>query len=109
VYKVAYNLRQAIGNIYEALDRGDLAVLTLLYLSAAFDTVDHSTLLQRLETSYDIDGVVLSWLSSYIQHHNIDCNMIAAESPVSLVQYCCAGFHKDQQGSLHRSTLAISV
>ena len=37
--------------ILDALDRGDLAALTLLDLSAAFDIVDHRTLIRRLETS----------------------------------------------------------
>jgi hypothetical protein len=32
-----------------ALDSGDLAVLTLLDLSVAFDSVDHETLLGRLQ------------------------------------------------------------
>jgi len=42
-----------------ALDTGDIAVLTLLDLSAAFDTVDHATLLRRIETSYGM--AVLCW------------------------------------------------
>jgi len=34
-----------------ALDSGDLAMLTLLDLSSAFDIVDNDTLLQRLQRS----------------------------------------------------------
>ena len=35
---------RVLSDILGALDRGDFAVLTLLDLSAAFDTVDHETL-----------------------------------------------------------------
>ena len=41
-------------DILRAPDAGDLTMLTLLDLSAAFDTVDHATLLRRLKISYDI-------------------------------------------------------
>jgi len=49
-----------------ALDSGDLAVLMLLDLSAAFDCVDHATLLQRLRVSYGLEGDVISWFESYL-------------------------------------------
>jgi len=57
---------KVLSDILLAVDKGDLAVLTLLDLSAAFDMVDHSILLRRLETSYGIDGSVLQWLRSYL-------------------------------------------
>ena len=53
-------------DILRALDTGNLAVLTLLDLSAAFDTVDHATLLRRLSVTYGLDGAVLSWFRSYL-------------------------------------------
>jgi len=40
-----------LSDILTDLDNGDIAALTLLDLSAAFDTVDHATLLRRLQTS----------------------------------------------------------
>ena len=53
-------------DILLALDSGDLALLTLLDQSAAFDTVDHVILLQRLKISYGISGPVLGWLTCYL-------------------------------------------
>ena len=48
-----------LSDILDALDHGDLAVLTLLDLSAAFDTVDHTTLLRLLQTTFGITDTVL--------------------------------------------------
>ena len=63
VYRAYHSTETAvlrvISDILEALDRGDLAALTLLDLSAAFDTVDHTILIRRLETSYGIHSTVL--------------------------------------------------
>ena len=53
-------------DILLALDSGNLAILSLLDLSTAFDTVDHDTLLRRLQTSYGFDGIVIKWLISYL-------------------------------------------
>ena len=38
----------------------------LLDMSAAFDTVDHKFLLERLEVSFGVKGLVLAWLSSFL-------------------------------------------
>jgi len=48
------------------VDAGDLAALALLDLSAAFDTVDHTKLVCRLDISYGIRGRALTWFTSYL-------------------------------------------
>jgi hypothetical protein len=57
---------RVLADILSSLDRGDVIVLSLLDLSAAFDTVDHSILLRRLELSYGLSGSVLRWFHSYL-------------------------------------------
>ena len=42
------------------------AVLLLLDLSAAFDTVNHKILFHRLRSRFGIKGKALSWLQSYL-------------------------------------------
>jgi len=48
---------RVLSDILLAVDRGDVAALILLNLSAAFDTVDYEILLQRLQTTYGISDV----------------------------------------------------
>ena len=46
-------------DIVLALDKGETVLLILLDLSAAFDTVNHSLLLSRLQQRYGLCGTVL--------------------------------------------------
>jgi len=54
---------KVLTDILLAVDAGDLSALVLPDLSATFDTVDHGTLLHRLD-SYQIVGPVKQWFQS---------------------------------------------
>ena len=47
------------------LDQGNRVALLLLDMSAAFDTLDHSTLLNRFNEEFGIIGKPLKWFESY--------------------------------------------
>jgi hypothetical protein len=57
---------RVLSDILQAVDRGDLAALVLLDLSAAFDTVDHEILLHRMRVTFGIDDKVHQWFGSYL-------------------------------------------
>ena len=59
-------LLKVVNDILLNVDKQRVTLLLLLDLSAAFDTVDYGTLLQRLEDSFGIQGKVLSWFQSYL-------------------------------------------
>ena len=46
--------------------KGSVTALTLLDLSASFDTIDHTILLDRLITYYGISEQALGWFKSYL-------------------------------------------
>ena len=56
---------KVMSDILLALDSGNLALLTLLDLSAAVDSVDHATLIQRFQKSYGVGDVALKCITSY--------------------------------------------
>lgn len=55
-----------ISDAFLAADRGEVTLLGLLDLSAAFDTVDHDILCNRLSASFGIRGSVLAWIKSFL-------------------------------------------
>ena len=57
---------RVLSDILAAVDRGDFAALVLLDLSTAFNTVDHTILLERLQRSFGFSGTTLSWMASYL-------------------------------------------
>jgi hypothetical protein len=59
-------LLHTLDNIFHSADTGCSTMLVSLDFSAAFDTIDHSILLRRLENSFGITGNALTWLKSYL-------------------------------------------
>lgn len=75
-------LTKVLNDLLLATDSGSTSVLILILLlldlSAAFETVDHCILLDRLKNMYGISGRVFEWLKSYLsdrsqclQHNNV--------------------------------------
>ena len=63
------------------MDNNKIRILTLLDLSAGFDTIDHQILLTRLQHSFVISGPALSWFSSYLSNrtHAVTINSLQSE------------------------------
>ena len=59
-------LLKVFNDTFQALDKGDGIYLALLDLSAAFDTVNHRILIERLRRTMKISGQALKWFESYL-------------------------------------------
>uniref|UniRef100_A0A8C1SIN6 Reverse transcriptase domain-containing protein n=1 Tax=Cyprinus carpio TaxID=7962 RepID=A0A8C1SIN6_CYPCA len=70
-----------------ASDQGCISLLVLLDLSAAFDTIDHDILIDRLQNYTGIQGQALRWFRSYLsdRYHFVYLN--GESSHLSPVKY----------------------
>ena len=68
------------------MDKRTNVVLLLLDLSAAFDTVNHQLLLQRLSRKYGIRGSVISWLTSYLQNRSFSVKVKSSTSSSCILE-----------------------
>jgi len=64
-----------------------ITCLTLLDLSAAFDTLDHSNLLERLTSWFGISSTALSWIKSYLLNRSFYINIENSKSFVFQLLY----------------------
>ncbi len=69
-YKKGHSTETALikvqNDILIDIDNKNISILVMLDLSAAFDTIDHEVLLNRLESHYGITGKALKWFRSYL-------------------------------------------
>ena len=54
-------------DINKQIQAGNIVIVVLLDLSAAFDTIDHDILLGKLLNDYGISGKALLWMKSYLE------------------------------------------
>ena len=79
-YRRHHSTETAVTKVYSdilgAADDGKLSPLIMLDLSAAFDLVDHSIVLERLESTYGFDGLTLEWFKNYLSDRsfNVRCS-----------------------------------
>ena len=71
-YKSCHSTETALlkiqNDIAFSVDSGKAVALTLLDLSAVFDTIDHSLLYDCLHDWFGLDGTVLWWIKSYLSN-----------------------------------------
>ena len=67
-YSIFYSTETALfkihNDIISSMDDGRVTTLTLLDLSAAFDTIHHTILLKRLGDWFGMSGNLLDWFKS---------------------------------------------
>ncbi|XP_072046908.1 uncharacterized protein [Amphiura filiformis] len=73
-YKCRHSTETALlvvkNDIMTAIDENQAVFLVMLDLSAAFDTIDHTILFNRLECDFGIKGTALEWFQSYMTDRN---------------------------------------
>jgi hypothetical protein len=73
-YRPSHSTETALVRVVNDLsfvDSGDNALLVCLDLSAAFDTIDHALLLDRLCDDIKLSDSVLSWFTCYLTDFNV--------------------------------------
>jgi retron-type reverse transcriptase len=59
-----------LDHVYHSANTHKSTILVSLDLSAAYDTIDHSILLNRLRSTFGISGTALQWITSYLTNRS---------------------------------------
>ncbi len=95
VYQSAYKMYNSTetallkvrNDILMEMDKNNTAMLILLDLSAAFDTIDHNILIRRLEKRCGLKGTVLSWFISYLRERTQSVMINGQQSKPVKIKY----------------------
>lgn len=74
-------------HIIRAMSQQQVTALCLLDLSAAFDTIDHSILIERLKSWFGIDNTALAWIKSYLSSRSFHVSINNIKSPLFQLLY----------------------
>ena len=74
------------------MGRGNVTAPTLVDLSAAFDTIDHKLLLDRLGEWFGFRGDALLWVGSYLSDR---CQLISIQGKLSIPMSLIYGVPQD--------------
>jgi len=66
-YSTSQAVMEVLDNIYQSCDNSETTIGIYLDLQKAFDTVNHSILLQKLEI-YGVRGIIQKWFKSYLSN-----------------------------------------
>ena len=89
-----------IGSILKSLENKKSTITVMLDLSKAFDTIEHSIMLQKLEL-FGVRGVCLKWFNSYLENRRmrVKCDVTSSHNKVT------SDYHTVNYGTLQGSCL----
>ena len=74
-------ITRVLNDLLVAIDGHNMVYVSLLDCSAAFDLVDHPTLLYRMEHRLGITGKALDWFRSYLSDRTQSVSISGSVSP----------------------------
>ena len=90
-YKQYHSTETALLKVHNdamcAIDMEKAMVIFLIDMSAAFDTVNHDIMLERLNTYIGVTGSALEWFRSYLKHRTQTVTLLGASSSKHELKY----------------------
>ena len=84
-------LLRMVNDLLQASDSGHVSILSLLDLSAAFDTTDN-ILIKRLHAIFGCSGTVLDWFTSYLSFCTQVCFCWSRINSIHFEMWCATRF-----------------
>ena len=72
--------------LLESLSKKQISLLLLIDFCKAFDMVEHTILLRKLE-HYGIRGIALKWMTSYLKNRSQFVSLSGENSSIKHMQY----------------------
>ena len=80
-------LLRVVNDLLKASDDGHVSILSLLDLSAAFDTMDNAIFSQQLSSTFGCTVTVLGWFESYLPNSTQPVLVNDGQSAPSTLKY----------------------